>query len=105
MFACSGSRVQETIKSKIGCKVKFAIHSSWPFCRLRSDSIDESGGLIDFSALPRSDVAEARQYEKKNKVHGWGGADNLLSATPQGTGQMKRTSCSLEGKYESERKF
>lgn len=45
--------------------MKFAVHGSWCFYRLRIDSVDESEALIDFSALPRSEVREARQNEKE----------------------------------------
>lgn len=56
-------------------------------------------------SLPCLVMMLQRQDSMKKKYTGVGGLDNLLSATPQGTQQMKRTSCSLEGKYESERKF
>lgn len=47
--------------SKIGRRVEFAVHSPRRFCHLR---VDERAELIDFSALPRSDVRQERRCEK-----------------------------------------
>lgn len=81
--------------------MEFAVHSSRRFWHPRIESIDESGGLIDFSALPRSDVREERQYEKEEST--WVGGTHASFYTSGDTVKLKGHLGAWKVKYESER--